>query len=248
MEESVSVHLERSGGEGKPIVFIHGAGGSGLEWRFQNEYLKGAAEVILVDLPGHGKALGPGRKSVEEYRDACLQALSHAGFESCVLAGHSMGGAVAMSCALARPETILGLVLIGTGARLRVLPAILEGIRQDKEGTLRMIVEYAFSGESGQDIKEAALREMLGCSAEVIYNDFFACDHFDVMGRLGGLRTPALIACGAEDRLTPPAYSRYLHQEIPGSRLVLIKGAGHMVMLEKPAELNEAISEFLRGT
>jgi pimeloyl-ACP methyl ester carboxylesterase len=56
---------------------------------------------------------------------------------------------------------------------------------------------------------------------------------------------PALVVCGADDRLTPPRYSRYLHEQIRGSRLVMVEGAGHMVMLEQPQATNQALRDFL---
>ncbi len=151
-----------------------------------------------------------------------------------------------MSFALAHPKFVEGLVLIGTGAKLRVLPQILDGMRKDKEGTVRMIMDYAFSQKTTPRAKEKGVEEMLKCDAEVIYNDFYSCDHFSAMDYLGQLGQPVLVVCGEDDRLTPPAYSRFLHEKIEGSQFVLIGGAGHMVMLEKPQELNKAIEDFVR--
>jgi pimeloyl-ACP methyl ester carboxylesterase len=82
------------------------------------------------------------------------------------------------------------------------------------------------------------------CDAEVIYNDFYACDHFDLMGSIERLEVPTLILCGRDDRLTPPAYSEYLHRRIRGSSFVLVEDAGHMVMLEKPHAVNRALEDF----
>jgi pimeloyl-ACP methyl ester carboxylesterase len=242
----MKMHIERTG-KGKAIVFIHGAGGSGLNWYFQKEFLKSSMNVFLLDLPGHGASEGGPCSSVEEYREACFTALQGSGVEKCFIVGHSMGGAIAMSFALTRPEFVEGLILIGTGAKLRVLPQILEGVRKDKEGTIRMIVDYAFSERVIPEVKQRGVAEMLRCEAEVIYNDFYSCDHFSAIDQLDRIEQPTLIICGEDDRLTPPAYSRYLHEKIRGSQLVLIGGAGHMVMLEKPKELNEAVDDFLQG-
>ena len=166
--------------------------------------------------------------------------------EKCYLAGHSMGGAIAMSFALTYPELLKGIVLICTGARLRVLPAILEGVISDKEATVRMIMmEYAFSRTASQVMKEDGFKEMMKSSAEVIYQDFAACDRFNALGSLGAITVPSLIICGNNDVLTPLAYSEYMHKKIPGSDLTIVEDAGHMVMIEKPEAVNQAIEAFV---
>ena len=138
-------------------------------------------------------------------------------------------------------------MLIGTGARLKVYPAILEGIVKDKEKTARMILDTAFSPQFPERLKEKVFTEYMKNDAETVFNDFTACDGFNVMGRIGSLSIPALIICGAEDRFTPVKYSQYLAGSIPGAGLVLIEGAGHMVMIERPDEVNKAIDTFVEN-
>jgi len=79
----------------------------------------------------------------------------------------------------------------------------------------------------------------------VIFNDFKACDGFDIRNRLDRIRVPALILCGADDQLTPTKFSAYLQANIASSRLITIPEAGHLVMIEKPAAVNQAIETFL---
>jgi pimeloyl-ACP methyl ester carboxylesterase len=85
----------------------------------------------------------------------------------------------------------------------------------------------------------------LKTSPEVLHGDYTACDAFDVMECLGEVRCPTLVIGGTADRLTPPKYSVYLRDHIPGAELVLVDAAGHMVMLEKPEIVNKAISTFI---
>jgi pimeloyl-ACP methyl ester carboxylesterase len=241
----MTMHIERFG-SGKPIIFIHGAGGSGVLWYMQKEYLKDFTQVVLVDLPGHGGSQGKGFTSIEDYRDVCYERIREAGWEACFVVGHSMGGAIAMSLALTYPDMAAGLILVGTGARLRVVPDILDGIRRDKKKTIKSIVEYAFSEKAPQKVKEEGVAEMMKCDANVICGDFLACDHFNLLGSLDRIKAPTLIVCGTDDRLTPPTYSTYLHEHITDSSLVLVEDAGHMVMIEKPQEVNKAIENFVR--
>jgi len=232
-------------GNGAPIVFIHGAGGSTLSWVFQKTYFEGSYTVFLVDLPGHGRSDGPPSASIGGYAEALKRTFEENAITSAFIAGHSMGGAVAMDFALRYPGLVKGIVLIGTGARLKVYPEILEGIVKDKEKTARMIIDTAFSPQFPERLKEKVFTEYMKNDAKTVFNDFTACDGFNVMGQLSSLSVPALVICGREDRFTPVKYSQYLAGSIPGAGLVLVEGAGHMVMIERPDEVNEAIDIFV---
>ncbi|MGD0234717.1 MAG: alpha/beta hydrolase [Syntrophorhabdales bacterium] len=243
----MDLHVERYGA-GKPAVFIHGASGSSLSWYFQKEYLKQFMEVVLVDLPGHGKSSGDGCERLEECRDAVYGVLKNLRLEKCYIVGHSMGGAIAMLFALTYAELLEGLVLLGTGAKLRVFPEILQGILRDKEGTVRKIAELAFSRKTPASVIESGFKEMMKCRKEVIHRDFSSCEQFSVMDRVRRITVPTLILCGGDDILTPPKYSEFLHAEIPDSALVRIPDAGHLLMIEKPEPVNRAIEAFVKKT
>ncbi len=97
---------------------------------------------------------------------------------------------------------------------------------------------------SPEEIEQDA-EAMLRTPVEVIERDLRACDAFDLMEQVRAIATPTLVICGTADLMTPPKYAEYLHQQITGSELALISGAGHMVMLEKPDEVSQAIETFL---
>jgi len=157
-----------------------------------------------------------------------------------------MGGGIAISLALEYPELLRGLVLVCTGAKLKVLPAILDEVLKDKEAAVRMIMmDYAFSKKAPLIMKENGFKDMMKSSAETIYLGFSACNQFSAIGSLERLSLPTLIIGGKDDLLTPPSYSEYLHKNIQDSELVLIEDAGHMVMIEKPEEVNRAIEKFV---
>lgn len=238
------MHIDRLGA-GQSIVFIHGSGCTSDIWRRQKKHLQASFEVVLVDLPGHGRSPGEGCGSVEQYGDAVYAALKAAGLSRPCIVGHSLGGAIAMYLALAHPGSVDGIVLVGTGARLKVIPRILEGILKEKERILADINALSFSKATPAAAKEEALGIMRGCAPEVIHGDFSACDRFDIMNSLDSIKMAALIICGEDDMLTPLKYSRFLNEGIQGSALVSIHGAGHMVMMEKPEEVNSAIRQFL---
>lgn len=240
------LNVERYG-KGEPVVFIHGSGWNLSLWKNQCEYLSSFFEVVLVDLPGHGKSPDYPCESVGDYLDLVLSSLFEIGLRSFFLAGHSLGGAIAIEGGLRYGEVLKGLIIIGSGARLRVLPTILEGLVSDREKTVEFITEMAFSEKAEKSLKELNIRVSMECPQHVIHRDFRICDRFDRMEEVERINLPCLIICGTEDRLTPPKYSQYLKEKIKGSKIFLIEGAGHMVMLEKPNQVNKAILDFLNS-
>ena len=158
-----------------------------------------------------------------------------------------MGGAIAQTLALARPEHLAGLILIGTGARLRVLPRLVELLRERSAEGLRLIRDLSFAAGAPPDGVEAVERVLREGAPLVTLGDYLACDRFDVRDRLTGIRTPTLVVTGTEDRLTPLTRGRFLADTIPGARLVEIPAAGHFPQLERPGPVNAAIREFLAG-
>ncbi|RLC63811.1 MAG: alpha/beta hydrolase [Chloroflexota bacterium] len=236
---------EEQRSEGRPVlILVHGAGGNHLQWPAELRRLP-EATVYALDLPGHGRSGGQGRDTIAGYAEAIVGFLDALGIERAVVVGHSMGGAIALTLALDFADRMAGLVLIATGARLRVAPVILEGMRSDFEGSVELITRFAWSSEASPALIELGRRALLETGPDVLLGDLNACDRFDVMERLGGIKIPALVIVGTADQLTPPKYARFLAEHIPNAQLVLIEGAGHMVMLERPAEIAGAVREFL---
>jgi len=237
-------YFHNKGPENAPaILLVHGAGGTHLHWPPRLRRLPGV-DVYAVDLPGHGKSGGKAKNTIPAYAEVVRRFAEAAGLGKFFLAGHSMGGAIAQTLALEHPEKLQGLILIGTGARLRVAPAILDGIKNDYESAARLIAKWAYSSPDPH-LLELYVRGALQVPAESTYDDFVACDRFDAMGKISRIHIPTLIVCGEEDRLTPPKYCKYLHSQIPGSELKLIPNAGHMVMVEQEDAVAEAISMFV---
>ncbi len=225
------------------LVLVHGAGGMASTWDPQRLAFPGA---ITPDLPGHNDG-GPGCRTIEDYARWLRTAGHDQGWFPAVLAGHSMGGAIALWYALSWPEDLAGIVLIATGARLRASPEILAKVAADYPAAVDTIITRSLA--SGADHRLAPrLREaMLAVPQDVTAGDFEACDAFDVMGRLGEIRTAALVIAGREDRMAPPRFAEFLQAHLPRARLVWIDDAGHMLHVERPREVNAAIREFLDG-
>jgi pimeloyl-ACP methyl ester carboxylesterase len=227
------------------VLFIHGAGGGQYTWSYQKAFFEKRFNPIIIELPGHGASEGEGEEEIGKYAEHIYSFLSALGLSKVFLVGHSMGGAITQTVALTHPEVVKGIVLVGTGARLKVLPLILNGIKTNFEETVRKITQFAYSRKTPSEMIDRGVTDMMRCRPEILYGDFLACDRFDLTNEVEKIDLPTLILCGNEDELTPVKYSQFLHSRMKGSRLELLPGAGHMVMMESAGIFNEKIGEFV---
>ncbi len=223
------------------LIFIHGSGGCKESWKHQTRFFQGS---VAVDLPGHPE--GELCPTIEGYvawlhDHACRQ-----GYTDVVLVGHSLGGGIALQYALDHPDDVKGIVLMGSGARLRVHPMFLDAlgkIIEDPESTEDIFADtYSLiDAELAAVIRKRALEN----GPASFLNDLRACDQFDVMARLGEITMPLLAVVGEQDVMTPPKYAHFLVDKIPGALVAVVPGGTHMVFAEKPNEVNKAIASFL---
>jgi len=236
---------ERSG-EAIPVILIHGAGGTHLHWPAQIRRLPGF-RVYALDLPGHGKSEGRGQQTIEAYCEGIIRWMESINIFQAVFVGHSMGGAISLTMSLNHPEHVLALGLVGSGAKLRVAPVILENAANSTTFPVAIsaIMERAFSPHTDPRLTQLAGQRMSTTRPTVLHGDFLACNAFDIMESIPKIRVPALVICGQDDRLTPMRYSQYLADQLPRAELKIIPEAGHMVMLEQPQAVANEISAFL---
>ncbi len=232
------------GAHAQSLVFIHGSGGNSSAWSQQYSKLHKQFNIAAVNLPGHGKSGGNGEKDILSYILRLKEILDVLKLERSILVGHSLGAAIALGFAAKYPQDLSGVVATGGGLTMPVNPDILEGFRQQPEFVLDMMCKFSLA-KANRPIFFDALRASLGqASVDVVAGDMLACSKFDLTGDLGKIAVPVLVICGTEDKMTPPAFSEQIAARIPGAKLILIEGAGHMVMIEKPAAFNEALRNF----
>ncbi len=236
-------YLER--GEGDPVVFVHGAGNRAEIWARLFDGLPDYHRVIAVDLPGHGDSSCYQINSVEGFAREIRGFLDELDLENVTLAGHSMGGAITIKVASTDHRVTRG-ILVGTGARLKVNPRLLDGLRDDFRPWVANMAKWSFLKGAPGELVQEAMEMMIEAGREVLYNDMYACSTYSGEEELDTFPRPALIACGENDIMTPPELSKELSEKIKGSALKLIPGAGHMVHLEQPGALAEAILAFLK--
>lgn len=223
------------------LIFIHGSGGTHDVWSNQMNLV---VNNIMLDLPGHGKSGGKPAASIGESAEKVAEFMSAMKLPGPLyLAGHSMGAAIAIICALNYPDLLNGIILIGAGHRMKVMPWLLNELSQgiNDPGFIRM----GFSPQTSEPIVESMVKNFAGVPASILHTDFSACNNFDVSHELEKINKPVLIIVGADDKLTPPKLSQYLYSRINKSRLEVIQEAGHFTMLEKPEEVNRLINNFI---
>lgn len=227
------------------VVCLHGSGGDREDWRNQLNSLSDHANVIAVELPGHGTSQPPPESSVASYAEWVAGFIDALQLERVFLVGCSLGSAIVQQLALNKNPWLVGIGLVGAGARLRVHPSFLEGVMQDKDKATGLLAEFALAQGCRQELKEALEQKFRECRPELIHADLSACNEFDVIGEVNQISLPTIIIVGKEDRLTPVKYSEFLHNAISDSRMEVIEGAGHLVMMEQPEAFNRALASFL---
>ena len=225
------------------LVFIHGSGARGDVWMLQKQHF---SDADTPDLPGHPN--GAICTSMEAYSDWLHGYFQEKGYKDVVLAGHSLGGGIALMHAIKYPKDLKGIIMIGSGARLRVLPLFLEAVEGklgDVNGWITGLLEPLY-GTVDEKTRRAIMPGLAEVGPAAQLNDLRCCDKFDIMDRVNEIKLPVHCIVGDQDNMTPPKYSQYLAGKIPDCRVSIIEGGTHLAFLEKPVEVNRAIESFLK--
>jgi len=236
------VHGEPS--DAPPLVLIHGAAGGQYVWLEQRRLA--CAQVLTLDLPGHGASHSAATEvEIGRYAEVVAAFVSEVGYATFVPVGHSMGGAVALTLALEHPARIPALVLIATGARLPVSDFVYAAIDAGFDQLGELLAQTAYAPQTERALVARFVNGPLQVSRAQAKADFDACARFDVRKRLGDIRAPTLVLSGAQDQLVGAGRIAQLASGIADCQVRTIQDAGHMVMQEQPAEVNEAIETFV---
>ncbi len=227
------------------ILFIHGSGGSLNVWKPLMSQLENQYHMIALDLPGHGQSPGPPTRNIDHSSRLVQKFAEKMDLpRPMFLAGHSMGAAIVLTCALNFDAFFDGLILMGSGARMKVMPEVLEAMsRGDKNPDF---IRVAFAKETPSEIVEKEVEQFISNHATVLFNDLNTCNQFDVSEILYRIEPPVHLIVGREDKLTPVKYSEFLNNNLLVSSLKIVEGAGHFTMLEKPDEVSASITEFIQ--
>ncbi len=171
---------------------------------------------LAVDLPGHGKSEGLGHHTIDDYTGEIMEFIKALKLNAVVLAGHSMGSAIALKAAIRFPKQVLGLCLLGSGARLRVAQSILQSASDPSTfaSAVRQVMDGSFSPEMNGRLKELSTQRLEETRPSVLYGDLLACNAFNVTDQLSQISAPTFILCGALDKMVPLKVSESLRDHI----------------------------------
>jgi pimeloyl-ACP methyl ester carboxylesterase len=274
--KTVTLHGRETGylsaGAGPVLLLVHGMAGTCENWRDVIEPLARRHTVIAPDLPGHGvSAGGPGDYSLGNLASGLRDLLLVLGHERATLVGHSLGGGIAMQFSYQFPEMVERLVLVSSGGLgLEVSPVLRAAALPGAE------LFIAATASAGQKIGSAVGRGLsrvgmkpaadvaevargYGSLAEPGHRKAFLATLRSVVGT-GGQRVsasdrfylaeevPMLIVWGARDPIIPARHGEEAHRALPGSKLEIFEGAGHMPQLEQPGRFIAVLESFLEET
>jgi pimeloyl-ACP methyl ester carboxylesterase len=244
---------------GRPtLVFVHGVSGSSSAWkayeaRFQHDY-----NVLTYDMRGHGQSSKYRRCAdyeISHLVDDLHALLNHVAVDTCVLVSHSFGTLVALEFLRTGQARVAGAVLIsgdydvGRRSSARLLEAALAPVRLLERVPFRprrgAHVDYSCYPDSG----DWNVRRMLADIGNTTWRVYWYCTkaayavHAESL--LPEIHVPVLLVHGRQDTIFPLANSTYMADRIPDAALVIIEDADHIVVLNRPLEVGDAIEEFV---
>jgi pimeloyl-ACP methyl ester carboxylesterase len=233
------------------VVFLHGAGMDHTAWAQHDRWFAHHGyNVLAPDLPGHGRSVGALLPSIGEMAEWTAALLHVSGAKAAKLIGHSMGSLIALELAARHPARVSALVLVGTAAAMTVGPDLLKAAETNSHAAIDMVSIWGLGHAAGLGgslapglwMHGGAQRLLERCRDGVLFNDLSACNAYqNAVAAAATIKVPATLVLGERDMMTPAKAGRALAAVIPHSRTVVLRGAGHMMMAERPDELLAAL-------
>ena len=253
----VRLHYDDQG-SGQPIVFVHGHPFNHTMWQYQVSRFSKEYRLIMPDLRGYGRTeVTPGKVLLDEMALDILHLLESLGLEQAIFCGLSMGGQIVLDFYRLFPHKVKALIIVDSDARGETSEsyrqrmqkaALIEkiGMKQHTDDTIH---QYIAAASMKNTPVYTHLYEMMTTTTA----EGAAAAHKgrgerrDHLPFLPHIHVPTLIIVGEEDFFTPEPIARLMSDAIPGARLAVIAGAGHLPNMEKPEAFNEAVYNFLRN-
>lgn len=246
-------------GTGSALLLVHGFPLNRSMWEPQCAALADAAFIVAPDLRGHGETEAPpGPYDMETFADDLAALLDWVDLPRVVYCGLSLGGYIGFAFARRHSQRLAGLILADTrsgpdgdqrrAGREELASAVeLAGSSALAVERLRPPLVAPETRRTRPDLLDRLGAMIAGTPATGLAGAARGiAARPDSVPTLGRITVPTLIVVGAEDELTPPAESEMMHAAIPGSRLEVLPGAGHLSNLERPAAFNAAVRQHLK--
>jgi pimeloyl-ACP methyl ester carboxylesterase len=233
------------------VVLLHGAGFDHTAWALHSRWFAHHGFAVLVpDLPGHGWSQGPALRSIGEMADWTIALLGAVSTSKAHLIGHSMGSLIALDAAARHPSRVTALSLVATAATMTVGPDLLKAAEADEAAAIDMVSIWGlgFRAELGGSLAPGlwmhggAQSTLQRRAPGVLFSDLAACNTYaDALSAAAAVSVPTTLILGERDMMTPVTAGKTLASAIPHARTIVLPGAGHMLMTERPDELLAAL-------
>ena len=237
------------------VVFVHGTGMDHTVWLLPSRFFSHHRfNVLATDLPGHGRSQGPAATTIEQMSDEVVAAMDAAKIGRAALVGHSMGSLVTLALAARYPDRVRSLALIGTAVPMAVHKSLLTSAAQNDHAAIDMLTYWGYSKAAQLGGNENPGMWMVGgtmklleqSKEDVIHTDLDACHRYvDGMAHAGQAQCPTLLILGDRDIMTPARAGKEISGVIANSRVVLLEGTGHSLMMERPNDVLDALIEIV---
>src|SRR5712672_3687371 len=226
------------------VVMLHGAGFDHSTWALHSRWFAHHGFGVLApDLPGHGRSSGAPLPTIATMADWTAALLDAAGAATARLVGHSMGSLIALETTARHPARVSALSLIGTAATMTVGPDLLKAAEANDRSAIDMVSIWGlgFQAELGGSLApglwmhSGAQRVLEQCRPGVLFNDLAACNAYqNALAAAAQVVVPTTFILGERDMMTPARAGKTLAAALPNSRTIVLRGAGHMMMAERP--------------
>jgi pimeloyl-ACP methyl ester carboxylesterase len=233
------------------VVFLHGVGLDHTVWALLARWFAHRGHAVLApDLPGHGRSDGEPLPSIEAMADWTAALIEAAGARTARLIGHSMGSLVALETAARHPAKVSAIALICPAAAIPGSPVLLKAAEANDHAAIEMLTTWGHgrTAELGGSLAPGlwmmggAMRLWERTRPGVVFKDLSACNAYgDGLAAAAKVTVPATLVLGERDLMTPAKGGRELAAALSNARIVTLKGAGHMLMSERPDEVLDAL-------
>ena len=231
------------------IVFLHGSGLSHIVWSLAEQFFSSKNyNVLSIDLPGHGNSDGPCLDSVEKIADWMEKVFDKLKLKNLILVGHSQGCLEILEYSSRYKERLKKLVFVGGSNKMPVHPDLIELAQSGHSDAVKLMMEWGYEGSKkfiGGNPVEKIIQSPRDIS-EILAVDLNACNNYSNGSEAAKvIDLPSMLIFGELDKMVNLESGKKFSNLIKNSNTHIIKGCGHMIMIEKAFEMREKILEFL---
>ena len=231
------------------IVFLHGSGLSHIVWSLAEQFFSSKNfNVLSIDLPGHGNSDGPCLNSIEKIADWLEKVFDKLKLKNLILVGHSQGCLEILEYSSRYKERLKKLVFVGGSNKMPVHPDLIELAQSGHSDAVKLMMKWGYEGSKkfiGGNPVEKIIQSPRDIS-EILAVDLNACNNYSNGSEAAKvIDLPSMLIFGELDKMVNLEAGKKFSNLIKNSTTHVIKGCGHMIMIEKAFEMREKILEFL---